>query len=117
MWSEAKGDRRDAKRVLEDPAERKQAPRFLGTIRQHAELHDAWMLVMHAVGRATGCSDEAVRAFLDSRYGRHFADEVASAICSGRDLAAGVDVVERWMELRIDALIEREIGIPQGLPT
>ena len=38
-------------------------------------------------------------------------------MCSGRDLAAAVDdVVERWMELRIDTLIEREIGIPEGLP-
>jgi hypothetical protein len=38
-------------------------------------------------------------------------------VCSGRDLAAAVDdVVERWMELRIDTLIEREIGIPEGLP-
>ena len=36
-------------------------------------------------------------------------------MCSGRELAAAVDdVVERWMELRIDALIEGEIGIPQG---
>ena len=68
--------------------------------------------------RATGCSDEGIRAFLDSRYGRHFADEVASAMCSGRELAAAVDdVVERWMELRIDTLIEREIGIPEVCPS
>jgi len=90
---------------------------FFGNIRQHADPHDAWMLVMGAIAKATGCSDEAVRAFLDRRYGRHFADDVANSMCSGRDLAAAVDkVVERWMELRIDALIEREIGIPQGLP-
>ena len=72
---------------------------------------------MDAVGRATGCSDEAVRAFLDSRYGRQFADEVASGVRGRRELAAAIDgVVERWMELRINPLIEREIGIPQGLP-
>src|SRR5215204_4908351 len=90
---------------------------FFGTIRQHADAHAAWMLAMGAIAKATGCSDEAIRAFLDSRYGRHVADEVASAMCSGCDLAASVDgVIERWMELRINPLIEREIGIPQGLP-
>jgi hypothetical protein len=90
---------------------------FFGTIGQHADSHEAWMLAVDAIGRATGCSDEGVWAFLDSRYGRHFAEEVVSAVCSGRDLAAAVDdVVERWMELRIDTLIEREIGIPEGLP-
>ena len=90
---------------------------FCGTIRQHAEPHHAWMLAIAAVATATSASEEAVRAFLASRSGRHFADEVAKATCSGRDLAAGIDgVVERWMELRITPLIETEIGIPEGLP-
>jgi hypothetical protein len=90
---------------------------FFGTIRQHADPHQAWMLAMGAIAKAAGCSAEAVRAFLDSRYGRHFADEVASVMYSERDLAAAIDdVVERWTELRTDTLIEREIGIAQGLP-
>ncbi len=90
---------------------------FCGTIRQHAEPHHAWMLAIHAVAAATSASEEAVRAFLASRSGRHFAEEVAKAIGSGRDLDAAIDgVVERWMELRITPLIETEIGIPQGLP-
>ena len=90
---------------------------FCGTIRQHAEPHHAWMLAIDAVAIATSASEEAVRAFLASRSGRHFADEVANAIGNGRDLAAAIDgVVERWMELRITPLIEAEIGIPEGLP-
>ena len=90
---------------------------FCGTIRQHAERHHAWMLAIDAVATATSASEEAVRAFLASRSGRRFADEVATAICIGRDVAAAIDgIVERWMELRITALIETEIGIPQGLP-
>ena len=90
---------------------------FCGTIRQHAEPHHAWMLAIHAVATATSASEEAVRAFLASRSGRHFAEEVAKAIGSGRDLAAAIDgVVERWMELRITPVIETEIGIPEGLP-
>ena len=90
---------------------------FCGAIRQHAEPHQAWMIAIDAVATATSAPEEAVRAFLASRSGRHFADEVATAICSGRDAAAAIDgVVERWMELRITPLIETEIGIPQGLP-
>ena len=89
---------------------------FLGTI-GHADAHAAWMLAKSAIAKATGCSDEAIRAFLDSRYGRHVADEIASAICSGRHLAAAVDdLVERWMDRRIDAAIESELGISKGLP-
>jgi hypothetical protein len=90
---------------------------FCGTIRQQAEPHQAWMLAIGAVTTATSASEEAVRAFLASRSGRHFGDEVAKAIGNGRDLAAAIDgVVERWMALRITPLIETEIGIPQGLP-
>ena len=90
---------------------------FCGTIRQYAEPHHAWMLAIDAVATATSASEEAVRAFLASRSGRHFADEVVKALGNGRDLAAAIDgVVERWMELRITPLIETEIGIPQRLP-
>ena len=90
---------------------------FCGTIRQHAEPHHAWMLAIDAVASATSASEEAVHAFLASRSGRQFGDEVAKAICNGRDLAAAIDgVVERWMKLRITPLIEEEIGIPEGLP-
>jgi hypothetical protein len=76
---------------------------FCGTVRQHAEPHHAWVLAIDAVATATSASEEAVRAFLASRSGRHFGDEVDG-------------VVERWMELRITPVIETEIGIPEGLP-
>jgi len=103
----------DAERVLNDPAERNECRGFLGTI-GHADAHAAWMLAMSAIAKATGCSDEAIRAFLDSRYGRHVADEIGSAICSGRHLAAAVDdLVERWMNRRIDAASS---GSRRGLP-
>jgi hypothetical protein len=61
--------------------------------------------------------DEGVGAFLDSRYGRHFADDVANAFVGRLDLAAAIDsAIERWMRWRIDSRIEDELGIPQGLP-
>jgi hypothetical protein len=90
---------------------------FIGTIRAHAEPEEAWAIAMRSISDATGCSDQAVRSFLDSRYGRHFADEVAAVLSSGQELAAAIDhAIERWMDRRIDARIEEEVGIPQGLP-
>jgi hypothetical protein len=90
---------------------------FFGTIRHHAEPNQAWALAMEAIAKTTGCPDEAVRDFLDSRYGRHFADEVANHLVSGRDLPSAIDsAIERWMKWKIDRGIESELGIPHGLP-
>ena len=38
-------------------------------------------------------------------------------LCGGRDLPRAIDeAIERWMDRRIDAAIESELGIPEGLP-
>ncbi len=96
---------------------RKQGFGFFGTIRAHAEPDEGWSLATAAIANATGCSDEAVRAFLESRYGRHFAREVVDVLLSGQELAAAIDrAIERWMIRRSDEQIEEEVGIPQGLP-
>jgi hypothetical protein len=90
---------------------------FFGTLGQHAEPNQAWALAVAGITKSTGRCDKAVRDFLDSRYGRHFADEVATGLCGGRDLPRAIDeAIERWMDLRIDAATERELGIPEGLP-
>ena len=90
---------------------------FFGRIRHHAEPHPAWTLAMEAIGNATACSDEAARDFLDSRYGRHLADEVANALVGRLELSAAIDsAVARWMRRRIDSRIQHELGILEGLP-
>ena len=90
---------------------------FLGRIQPYADSHQAWVLAMTAIANTTGCSDEAVRAFLDSRYGRRFADEVANGLIGRLELPAAIEsAIGRWMGWRIDARIETELGIPQGLP-
>jgi hypothetical protein len=38
---------------------------------------------MQAIMAATGCSADAVRDFLDSRHGRHFADDVGNGVFEG----------------------------------
>ena len=77
---------------------------FFGRIRHHAEPHPAWALAMEAIGNATACSDEAARDFLDSRYGRHLADEVVNALVGRLELPAAIDsAVARWMRRRTAA--------------
>jgi hypothetical protein len=56
---------------------------FWGTIAHHADPAQAWPIAMQAVADATGCSEAGVRDFLDSRHGRHFADDVANGLFDG----------------------------------
>jgi hypothetical protein len=69
---------------------------FYGSIAQHAEPNQARALAVAGITKSTGRCDQAVRDFLDGRYGRHFADEVAMDLCSGRDLPRAIDeAIER----------------------
>lgn len=89
---------------------------FFGTTRSYADPA-AWPIAMKAIAKATGCQDAAVRDFLDSRHGRHFADDVANAAYKGLDLKAAIDAaVERWMTWTIGRRLSRDSGIPEGLP-
>jgi hypothetical protein len=88
---------------------------FWGTMGQHAS--DAWPLAMTRIAEATGADLEAVRAFLDSRHGRHFADSVQDQLYGGKDLDAALDAaVTQWMGWTIGRQTSRETGIPRGLP-
>jgi len=89
---------------------------FWGTIRHDADPERAWPLTMTAIAAATGCPDHAVRDFLDSRHGRHFADDVANGLFAGLALEPAIDAaVARWMGWTIGRQTARETGIPKGL--
>ena len=104
-------------RVATAIASKNKAWGFYASIAQHAEPDQAWAIAVAGITKRTVRCDEAVRDFLDSRYGRHFADEVAMGLCGGRDLPRAIDeAIERWIDRRIDAAIERELGIPERLP-
>ena len=94
-----------------------QAWGFFGTMRHHADPAEAWALALPAVAVATDATTDAARAFLDSRHGRHFADDVANGLFAGLGLAAAIDAaVARWMGWTITRCTSRETGIPAGLP-
>lgn len=93
-----------------------QAWGFWGSIGHHADQSEAWALATTAIGTVTGCAPEAVRDFLDSRHGRHFADDVANGLFAGLGLPAAIDAaVERWMGWSIGKRTEHEYGIPRDL--
>ncbi len=88
---------------------------FWGTMGEHATT--AWPIAFTAIRHATDADDDAVRAFLDSRHGRHFADEVGSHLHAGAALADAIaKATATWMGWRIGRRTSRETGIPAGLP-
>ena len=90
---------------------------FWGSIAHSTDPAAAWPMAMAKIAECTGLPETAVRDFLDSHHGRHFADEVANHLAASRSLATAIGaVVDTWMGWRIGRLMARETGIPQGLP-
>ena len=88
---------------------------FWGTMNEKAQ--SAWPLAMTAVADATGQSLESVQTFLDSRHGRHFADDVNNALFLGANLQDAIkQATQRWMGWTISQQTSKEYGIPKGLP-
>ena len=77
---------------------RNEAWGFVGTLENHADTKDAWEIAFYAIAEQTCASKEGVRAFLDSRSGRHFADDVSNYLGKGNSLQHSIDnAIDRWM--------------------
>jgi hypothetical protein len=88
---------------------------FWGTMQEQASA--AWPLAIAAICEATGQSPESVRLFLDSRHGRHFADDVLNQLITGLALPAAIQAATaQWMGWTIGRQTSKEYGIPKGLP-
>lgn len=78
----------------------------------------AWGYASQHLAYVTGADAEAVRAFLDSRQGRHFADTVLNHYGPGRahtiDQAVNMAASE-WKGYRLGDRTRRGHGIPAGL--
>jgi hypothetical protein len=97
------------------PATQNEAWGFWGTMNEHANA--AWPLAMNAISEATHQPLESVRAFLDSRHGRHFADDVQNGLYQGQALQDAINAAtQRWMGWTIGRQTSKQYGIPRGLP-
>ncbi|MGG2621680.1 hypothetical protein [Pseudomonas aeruginosa] len=75
---------------------------FWGTISNSenpdVKAPDAWALAMGLITEATKQPGEVVRAFLDSKDGRHFADEVGNFLEDRQSLPDAIEAaIKRWM--------------------
>ena len=83
---------------------------------------EVWTLASRLIAEAIHAASEdemiGIRDFLDSRIGRHFADDVVGnmAGCNIGLEAAIAAVIRRWQGWHIDRATERFEGIPAGLP-
>lgn len=100
------------------PASQNEDYGFYGTMNlERCGAEKAWPLAMKAIARATGENMDSIRAFLDSRHGRHFADDVHNGIYHKLTLKKAIDAAtERWMGWTITRTTSKETGIPEGLP-
>ncbi|MGH8429728.1 MAG: hypothetical protein ACREUF_04920 [Solimonas sp.] len=96
------------------PATQNDAWGFWGTMNEQASA--AWPLAMTAISDATGQPLESVRIFLDSRHGRHFADDVQNGLHRGQALQDAIDAAtQQWMGWKIGRQTSKDYGIPRGL--
>ena len=97
------------------PATQNEAWGFWGTMTENAAA--AWPLAMNAISEATGQPLESVRIFLDSRHGRHFADDVQNGLYRGQALQDAIDgATQQWMGWTIGRQTCKQYGIPRSLP-
>ena len=82
---------------------------------------DVWALASTMIADATCANSQdemiGIRDFLDSRMGRHFADDVVANMtgCNIDIETAIKSAIRRWQDWRIRRQTEREEGIPAGL--
>ena len=97
------------------PASQNELWGFFGTMNDEAAA--AWPLAMTAISNATSQPLESVRVFLDSRHGRHFADDVHNQLHAGKTLADAINAAtQQWMDWTIGRQTAKDYGIPRGLP-
>ena len=82
---------------------------------EHASA--AWPLAMAAISDATSQPLESAQVFLDSRHGRHFADDVQNGLYQGQALQDAITAaIQRWMGWTICRQTSKQYGIPRDLP-
>lgn len=89
---------------------------FRGTMDVHPNPEEAWNIAIAGISAATGATLDETRVFLDSRYGRHFADEVGGWVRIGDSNQKAIDAaIKLWMGWTITKGTAKHTGIPQGM--
>lgn len=100
--------------MSQTPTTRNEAYGFYGTIGMETDAEAAFDLALQRIAARTGCQNlEVVRDFLDSRHGRHFADDVVQLAGCGEPeaiMAAIDETIDRWQGWRFNRLHVREFG-------
>ena len=97
------------------PATENESWGYWATMQEEAPA--AWAVALPAIATITGCEFDAARAFLDSRHGRHFADEVRNHLLKGKTLTDSINAaITEWMGWTIGRQTSKQFGIPRGLP-
>lgn len=91
---------------------------FFGTCTDAGlDAQRCWAAAVKEVAEATAQPHEDAAIFLDTRHGRHFADDTVCAVLNGQSIEAAVkSAANRWLGWRIGKCLEREEGIPAELP-
>jgi hypothetical protein len=83
---------------------------------------EVWALASNLIAQAVRAHSEeemiGIREFLDSRMGRYFADDVVGNMvgCKIDSETAIKSSIRTWQDWRISRQLERDEGIPAGLP-
>lgn len=97
------------------PATQNESWGFWGTMNEKAPA--AWAIALPAIAAITGTGPDAARAFLDSRHGRHFADDVQNQLHMGKSLQDAIHTaITQWMAWRTNRFTNKNYGIPSGMP-
>ncbi|MCC5993758.1 MAG: hypothetical protein JJU40_16305 [Rhodobacteraceae bacterium] len=99
---------------------------FFGTLTTCPERDrrsvEVWVLASTLIAKAIRATTEeemiGIRDFLDSRMGRHFGDDVVGNMvgCKIDSETAIRSSIRTWQDWRISRQLERDEGIPAGLP-
>ncbi len=101
------------------PTSNNKAYGFFGAVSTAAQSDDvadlAWSIAVPTIAEATGEDFETVAAFLDSRSGQHFADDVMGAVDASDSMEECVAAaVAKWQGWSVSGRTRREHDIPAG---
>ena len=81
-----------------------------------AELLVAWAEATRQLRLETGAEFETIRAFLDSRAGRHFADDVVNGLRREQTIRTAIAAaIQLWSSWTIGRATHQHTGIPAGM--